>query len=114
VSDTLLTVVVAYSAEPRQIFERVLSLDAPCTVGMALNHSGLFEQYPALQRLQMDVGVWGRKATLDAVLRDNDRLEVYRPLRVDPKVARRERFVKQGARAAGLFVKNRTAEKTDY
>jgi putative ubiquitin-RnfH superfamily antitoxin RatB of RatAB toxin-antitoxin module len=47
-------------------------------------------------------------------LRDQDRVEVYRPLRVDPKVARRERFVKQGARAAGLFVKRRVGAKPGY
>ena len=49
------------------------------------------------------VGVWGKAAPLTHVLRDSDRVEVYRPLRVDPKVARRERFVSQGARSAGLF-----------
>jgi hypothetical protein len=38
---------------------------------------------------------------MDQVLRDRDRVEVYRPLLVDPKVARRERFRRQGARAPG-------------
>jgi putative ubiquitin-RnfH superfamily antitoxin RatB of RatAB toxin-antitoxin module len=41
-------------------------------------------------------------------------VEIYRPLRVDPKVARRERFVKQGARTAGLFVKKRPGAKAGY
>jgi putative ubiquitin-RnfH superfamily antitoxin RatB of RatAB toxin-antitoxin module len=58
--------------------------------------------------------VWGRKAPLSQLLRDHDRVEVYRPLRVDPKVARRERFVKQGARSAGLFVKKRAGAKAGY
>jgi putative ubiquitin-RnfH superfamily antitoxin RatB of RatAB toxin-antitoxin module len=40
-------------------------------------------------------------------LRDLDRIELYRPLKVDPKVARRERFQRQGARAAGLFARKR-------
>jgi putative ubiquitin-RnfH superfamily antitoxin RatB of RatAB toxin-antitoxin module len=47
-------------------------------------------------------------------LRDQDRIEVYRPLLVDPKVARRERFVKQGARGAGLFAKKRQGAKAGY
>lgn len=51
------------------------------------------------------LGVWGRKITPDEVLRDGDRLEVYRVLKVDPKRARRERFSRQGARTAGLFAK---------
>lgn len=49
------------------------------------------------------VGVWNRKASLDHVLRDGDRVEIYRALQVDPKVARRERFAQQGRRGAGLF-----------
>ncbi|MCB2018938.1 MAG: RnfH family protein, partial [Hydrogenophaga sp.] len=47
-------------------------------------------------------------------LRDGDRLELYRPLRVDPKVARRERFVGQGAKAAGLFSRRRPHSKSGY
>jgi putative ubiquitin-RnfH superfamily antitoxin RatB of RatAB toxin-antitoxin module len=47
-------------------------------------------------------------------LQDGDRLEVYRPLRVDPKVARRERFKGQGARTAGLFAKRRPGAKPGY
>jgi hypothetical protein len=44
-------------------------------------------------------------------LQEGDRLEVLRPLRVDPKVARRERFQRQGAKTAGLFAKRRTGAK---
>nr|MCU0926665.1 RnfH family protein [Hydrogenophaga sp.] len=49
-----------------------------------------------------------------AVLREGDRVEVYRLLRVDPKVARRERFVGQGARRAGLFAQRRPGSKAGY
>jgi putative ubiquitin-RnfH superfamily antitoxin RatB of RatAB toxin-antitoxin module len=48
------------------------------------------------------------------VLVDGDRLEVYRPLTVDPKVARRQRFVRQGAKTAGLFAKKRPGAKAGY
>ena len=40
-------------------------------------------------------GVWGRVQPLDHVLRDGDRVELYRPLTVDPKEARRLRYKKQ-------------------
>lgn len=53
------------------------------------------------------VGVWGKVVTEDHVLRQGDRLELYRPLRVDPKEARRLRFQSQGAKTAGLFAKRR-------
>ncbi|MBW8723026.1 MAG: RnfH family protein, partial [Polaromonas sp.] len=43
-----------------------------------------------------------------------DRLEIYRGLRVDPKVARRERFNRQGVKRAGLFAKTRAGAKAGY
>ncbi|MOA05008.1 Persistence and stress-resistance antitoxin PasI [compost metagenome] len=48
-------------------------------------------------------GIWGRRAERSQLLRDGDRVELYRSLLVDPKVARRQRFARQGARGAGLF-----------
>jgi len=53
------------------------------------------------------VGVWGRVVPVVQELRDGDRVEIYRSLTVDPKVARRERFVQQGRRGAGLFARGR-------
>ena len=41
-------------------------------------------------------GVWGRKVPLSHVLKDGDRLEIYRPLKVDPKLARKQRFNRLG------------------
>jgi putative ubiquitin-RnfH superfamily antitoxin RatB of RatAB toxin-antitoxin module len=46
---------------------------------------------------------WGQKIALSQVLKSGDRIELCRELRVDPKVARHERFEKQGKRGAGLF-----------
>jgi putative ubiquitin-RnfH superfamily antitoxin RatB of RatAB toxin-antitoxin module len=51
---------------------------------------------------------------LQSPLRDLDRVEIYRPLTVDPKVARRQRFNKQGAKAAGLFARKRAGAKAGY
>jgi sulfur carrier protein len=47
-------------------------------------------------------------------LQDGDRLEWLRPLQVDPKVARRERFKRQGAKTAGLFAQRRQGAKAGY
>jgi uncharacterized protein len=58
--------------------------------------------------------IWGVKATAQQALHDLDRLELCRPLRVDPKVARRERFAKQGARTSGLFATRRPGAKPGY
>ena len=101
-----LRVTVAYSPGPRRVQQWVVTLPPGATVADALAGSGLFDDWPDLrQQADLPLAVWGRAAGRGQVLRDRDRVEVLRPLRVDPKVARRERFKKQGARAAGLFAK---------
>ena len=107
-------VTVVYALEPRQVVEVQLELCSPSIVLHALQRSGLLTQFPQIDHLGTAVGIWGKKVALDAALKDRDRVEVYRPLRVDPKVARRERFVKQGARGAGLFAKQRPGAKAGY
>jgi len=73
--------------------QRVLSVDVVegATVEQALVASGLLALAPELQLDSMRVGIWNRSAKLDTVVRDGDRVEVYRPLVVDPKEARRIR-----------------------
>ena len=114
VNEQCLRVTVVYSPTARQVQELTLNLAAPCRVLQALQLSGLLSRYPDIDNHQTVVGVWGRKANLDQLLRDQDRVEVYRSLRADPKVARRERFVRQGSRGAGLFVKKRAGAKAGY
>ncbi|MGE4244140.1 RnfH family protein [Ramlibacter sp.] len=106
-------VVVCWSPGPREVRERALELPEGATLRQAVKASGLFEVEPELLMPQ-GAGIWGRKAEWDAVLREGDRVEVYRPLTVDPKVARRERFRKQGTRAAGLFSARRPGAKPGY
>lgn len=107
-------VLVAYAPAPRQVCEIALRLPAGSTVAQALHASGLAERHPELDLLQAPLGVWGRKVTRDQMLREHDRVEVYRGLRVDPKVARRERYAKQGAGRTGLFAKKRPGAKAGY
>jgi putative ubiquitin-RnfH superfamily antitoxin RatB of RatAB toxin-antitoxin module len=107
-------VTVVYSPAPRQVVEKCLSLPPGTTVGDALLASGFQEQFPALAVTPVVAGIWGRKAALTQVLRPRDRVEIYRPLTVDPKVARRERFAKQGAKTTGLFAKRRDGAKAGY
>jgi putative ubiquitin-RnfH superfamily antitoxin RatB of RatAB toxin-antitoxin module len=114
VPENSIEVVVVYSPATREVYEEVLTLPAGTTVVQALQGSRLATQFPALDLAHAPVGVWGRKASRELVLRDQDRVEVYRPLRVDPKVARRERFARQGARTAGLFAKRRAGAKAGY
>jgi putative ubiquitin-RnfH superfamily antitoxin RatB of RatAB toxin-antitoxin module len=109
-----LQVSVVFSPAPRQWLEVLVQLAEPCPVAEVLRQSGLLAQLPEGLEPAAHVGIWGRKVALSHVVRDQDRVEIYRDLRVDPKVARRERFVKQGARATGLFSRRRAQAKAGY
>lgn len=105
-----LGVTVVWSPRARVVQSCALTLDAGSTLADAL----------AAARAHFDLpehpvaGVWGRKQSLNHGLREGDRVEVYRPLGVDPKVARRQRFNRQGARNAGLFARKRPGGKAGY
>lgn len=114
VSKQTLRVTLVYAPQTRVVHEVSLTLNAPCTVGEALMQSSLEQQLGMLDYSGLQVGIWGRKVSRQQQLRDLDRVELYRPLSVDPKVARRERFVKQGSRAAGLFAAKRPGAKAGY
>jgi uncharacterized protein len=107
-------VTVVYSPSPREVQEIALALPSGSTVAQAVKASGIQALLPALDLQHALAGVWGRKAALEQVLRDQDRVELYRPLKVNPKVARRERFAKQGARTTGLFATRRAGGKAGY
>lgn len=105
-SAAVVHVVLWRSLESAQVQELQLQLNAQATIADALAAAG----WP----LSGSCGVWGRVVSSDHVLRDGDRVELYRPLTVDPKKARRERFQRQGARATGLFAKRRPNSKAGY
>jgi len=109
-----LKIVLIYSPAPRKFREWLLDLDSGATVLQALEICHFFEEFPELKPEQLAVGIWGRKTTLSGLLMNADRLEIYRELRVDPKVARRERFGVQGTKSAGLFAKRRLGAKAGY
>lgn len=112
--DLTLQVTVVYSPAPREVQEISLAMPLGSTLAGALQASGLLQRFAAIDHPATLLGIWGRQATLDQPLRQNDRIEIYRPLTVDPKVARRERFAKQGTRAAGLFKTKRAGAAAGY
>lgn len=96
-----LTVEVVQSGGPRNVQVRLLQLPQGSRVADALTAAQVAHD------LGDDLGLslWGLRVGLDQVLREGDRLECLRPLRVDPKYARRERFQAQGSRKPGLFAR---------
>jgi putative ubiquitin-RnfH superfamily antitoxin RatB of RatAB toxin-antitoxin module len=85
-----MTVEVAHARPEKQV---LLSVEVPAgaTVRYAIEHSGIRDAFPDLVVDPARVGIFGRKAGLDEKLREGDRVEIYRPLIVDPKEARRKR-----------------------
>lgn len=109
-----LHVTLCYAPQPRQVHELQLQLPSGSTVAQALHLSGWLQRFPELASDEVTLGIWGKPTQTDTILRPHDRLECYRALRVDPKVARRERFNRQGARQAGLFAQRRSGAKPGY
>lgn len=90
-----LVVSVAYSPRAGVVDEVEVSLSAGARLGDALRASGLLERHPQIDLAVQRVGVWGRVCGLETALRARDRVEVYRPLQIDPMQARRERQRRQ-------------------
>ncbi len=92
---TRLNVSVVYCPRVGEVDEVALSLAAGATVADALQQSGLQQRHAGLDLVTAAIGIWGAPCLRDDVLRDRDRVEVYRPLQVDPKEARRQRYRSQ-------------------
>lgn len=96
--DAVLRVQVCY-AEPEHQFLRELQVPAGTTVREAIVQSGVAEYLGKEIVDNCKVGIYGKLKTLDTVLRGRDRIEIYRPLKADPKEARRRRAKKKAAGA---------------
>ena len=107
-------VTLVYSPASRVVHEVVLQLPQGTSVRQAWLASKWFTDLDTVGGDGPDSSIWGRKITPTQTLQDGDRLEALRPLKVDPKEARRQRFVKQGTRGAGLFANRRPGAKPGY
>ena len=107
-------VTIIYSPAPRQVREWMLDVAPGSDFKQAVLQCSLLSEFAEMALDNLSVGVWGKRYNLSHKLKENDRIEIYRPLRVDPKVARRERFTRQGAKRAGLFANKRVGAKAGY
>lgn len=90
----MLTVEIAY-AETEDVELIPLTVSAGTTVRDAINQSGICMLYPSINPDTVKTGIFGKLCQGDRVLEDGDRIELYRPLRADPKEARRRRAQRQ-------------------
>jgi putative ubiquitin-RnfH superfamily antitoxin RatB of RatAB toxin-antitoxin module len=96
-----LNVEVVYCPRPGHCDRVQLTLPQGACLNDALLASGLCRQY-GLQPESVEAGIWGRRQPPHSLLRANDRVEIYRPLRVDPKEARRQRYKRVKADKAAV------------
>jgi putative ubiquitin-RnfH superfamily antitoxin RatB of RatAB toxin-antitoxin module len=78
-----------------QLFE--LRVAAGTTLLQAVQASGLPRLFPGIDPAGCKLGIHGKLRPADTVLREGDRVEIYRPLLADPREARRRRVQKRGA-----------------
>ena len=73
--------------------QETISLIVPSQTSVlrAIQQSGILEKYPEINLSENSVGIFGNVVTLNQVLQDNDRVEIYRPLQMNPIEARRLR-----------------------
>lgn len=86
---------VAYSCGPDQMFFVALRVPEGTSAGDVLQLSGLFQAFPDLLDVTVDLGVFATRIQLDYLVEPEDRIVVYRPLRISPMEARQQRAKKR-------------------
>ena len=81
---------IAYALPEEQV---IISIKVPTifNVQQAIEKSGIQKKFPSIDLSKNKVGIFGKKTTLNHLLKDRDRIEIYRPLILDPKEMRRKR-----------------------
>ena len=91
---------VAYALEKKQTLLE-LEVSEGTTLKQAVELSGIIDTYPQIDLTRDKTGIFGKIAKLDTILREKDRIEIYRPLIADPKQVRKERAAKGKAMRSG-------------
>ena len=81
---------VAYALSDKQSLIS-LEVEEGTTIKEAIEASGVLDTYDQIDLTRDKVGIFSKFSTLDTVLREKDRVEIYRPLIADPKKVRKER-----------------------
>jgi len=91
---------VTYALEKKQTLLE-LEVSEGTTLKQAVELSGIIDIYPQIDLTKDKTGIFGKIAKLDTVLREKDRVEIYRPLIADPKQVRKERAAQGKAMRSG-------------
>lgn len=86
----MINVEIAHATPEKQLILKLHVQDG-ITAEQAINQSGILNEFPAIDLKQNDIGIFSKPCTLDTVLNNGDRVEIYRALIADPKEVRRRR-----------------------
>lgn len=81
---------VVYSEPLKQIWLK-LDLEEGSTVEEAIKRSGILSRFTHIDLSNQKVGIYGKIVKLDTVLKEGDRVEIYRPIIADPKTVKRRK-----------------------
>ena len=84
---------VAYALPDRQVILAV-DVEQGSTIEHAIKQSGILTEFPKINLAKQTVGIFSRTCQLSDKVNDGDRIEIYRPLTIDPKDARRAKVKK--------------------
>ncbi len=89
-----------------------LQVEEGTTIEQAILLSGILEQFPQIDIAKNKLGIFGKLKKADVVVREGDRVEIYRPLIADPKQVRKQRAA-EGKRMAkgGGDIKDKATDK---
>ena len=93
---TKIKVEVAYATPEQQVIIPV-QVEQGTTAEQAVELSGVLQQFPDIDLHNNKMGIFGKICKADTILRERDRVEIYRPLIADPKESRRRRADKKKA-----------------
>ena len=97
VEDAFIDIEVAYAEPDCQVIVP-LRVGAGISAVEAVQQSGLLERFPGIDLQNLPIGIFGSPVSPCAPLAQGDRVEIYRPLQVDPKEARRLRAARSRVR----------------
>ena len=93
-ADELISIEVFYASTDNQLLV-ALEVEAGTTVDEAVVQSGVLERFPELKQQPLNMGIFAEPCDGDRALKAYDRVEIYRPLLIDPREARRQRVARE-------------------
>lgn len=90
VKDELVNIEVIYALEDEQKILR-LSVAKKSTVAEVIKQSGILKLYPQIDLDQSQCGIYSHVVTMEQIVKEGERIEIYRPLICDPKEVRKQR-----------------------